>query len=1267
MRQLRIGVRVLLVLLLTLATQGSPLSAQVKSSAITGTVTDKTGAVVPNATVTVVEQETSTSTTAQTTAGGEYTVPYLPLGHYTLVVKAPGFETYRKIDIILASGTTARQDVPLSIGSTTVSVEVKADALGLQTENATDQSAIDKNLIATLPNINGNPLYYATLQAGVIPTSQALNSQALGVGYSDRQSMSEIRINGGELGTNDVQLDGVSIQGAAWHETAVLPNPDSLAEVRVTTNTFSADMGDAQGVTSMTTKSGTNKFHGDLNFMLRNEDLNANSFYNNAQGVARPKYRLLQGGGSIGGPVIIPKLYNGKDKLFFFASFLRLTHSNSDVLLTKVPTALERVGNFSQTMSGGINGVPENINIYNPFTATPVAGSNGTLFQRQIYPAGIVTNPNRYGLALLQGYPLPNAPPIDVYNDNNYKFVGVIPEYRDSLNARVDYRLGTRQSIFFSAGFSKGAITQPNQWGKAANGTWENQNYPGSINDNNPYGVVGDTIILNPTTALDIRYGVTHISTVSAIAFANGDPTAYGMPAGVAAIAPFQGVLPDISSFWSSDSANQANYGQLNNNDYANKSEHQLNHAVTGSITKQLGLWTLKAGAEYRVYLGNWADVQFQSPTLAGGPSGVGEYSLISGANSGNNIPDPKDEGFSAATVITGVGGWSMPAGTAPKLALAAKYLAFYSQNTWRPTPKLVLSLGLRYEIQPGPTERYNRMSSLNLNAENPFAAGISGPGGLGLLTFPGVDGYSRNLYQTEPNNFSPRVGASYQLDASTVLRAGYGRNYLPSNTGFNANGLIYGTTPFSAGAYPIPFGLSPNGLPVGTFDQPATTIVIQPAGAVQAPSNYGSTGGVDLINRYLYKTGHVDQYNATVERRLGPTWLFSAGYVGSISGNLPWRGFPLNGAWNVPTSTLQGWRNTWVASNGTNDQSQTQVPNPLPALIGKASGTSGGATISAIQAAEPYLAFLGETNMESRGSSNYNSLEIKAQHSTSHGLMIMASYVWSKALGLTGGDLGQTEAEAQANNGGNFGPTGGTDYLNLKNNYSLMDFDTANRFVAAVSYLLPIGKGQDWNPSNPVLRAAIGEWQITAAITSQSGEPWAPSCNTMNGRCNIVPGEPIQLPKRDQHYYNGGTSVTLPDGRVITPYANSFMKWNPDRFTQPIVTFGNGTVQPDQYTYGTTAMTMGDYRLPGINNTNISVIRKFAIGDRASLDLHVDATNALNHTNHFGVSNTVGVVTDTSGAGGSAPGQNSNIGFGSWGLNTLEARQLTVALNLNF
>jgi trimeric autotransporter adhesin len=1268
----RVGCQAIGVLL-TLWLLLNPLSAQVKSSAITGIVTDRTGAMVANASVTVINEENGAVTEVSTTAQGDYTAPYLPAGRYTLIVKMSGFETYRKTGIVMGSATTVREDVPLAPGSVSSTVVVQADAVTLQTESPTVQGAVDQHLIAFLPNINNNPLYYATLQAGVVPDTNMYNSQALGVGFTDRQSMSEFRVNGGELGSNDIQLDGLSVQGAAWHETAVVPNPDALEEVRVMTNTFTADVGDAQGLVSLTTKSGTNAFHGDLNYRLRNEALNANGLYNNSHGIPRSKYRLDEGGGSIGGPIIIPKLFNGKDKLFFFVSYLRLTHATPDTFLGKVPSLLERQGDFSQTMIPDVNGNPVAVHIYNPFTATPYQGSN-TIFQRQIYPGGVITNPNPYGLKLLQGYPAPNHTPSDAFNDNNYSFTGNTPEVRDSLNGRIDYRVGARQSIYVTGGVSTGSSTPPNQWGQSP---FVNLNWPGLTTDDNPYGAIGDTITLNPTTLVDVRYGVTHIHTQSRIPAGTGfNYSDYGMPTPVQALAALPGTAPSIGNFASTDNANHGNYSSLNDDEWDRKLEAQLNHSVTGSITKVLGKWTLKGGGEYRVYLGNWTDLQLATPSLGifGGASASGEFSQINGVNS-NQIVSPVDAGIDVASVATGVLGWTMPSGTSPKVALAAKYLAFYTQNSWKASPKLTLNLGLRYEVQPGPTERYNRMSSVNLSAENPFASGVGTDGSplaaLGLLTFPGKDGYGRNLYQTNWNNISPRVGAAYQFDSVTVVRGGYGRIYMPSNTGFNANGLVYGTGPYSPGANSNAFGLTPNGLPVGTFDQVQNTIIIPAAGANQVPAVYGAnSAGVDVFNRFDYKTGFTDQWNFAIERRLGSQWIASVAYIGSHGSNLPWRGFPLNSVQNVPDSVLQPWRNTWVASNGLTDPSQVQVPNPLPSLIGLASGASGQATISAMQAQEPYLAFLGQTNLVSKGSSNYNSLQIRGEHPISHGLLLMLNYTWSKTLGVTGGPWSESYAESQAGSTTAAGSGAGVDYRNLSNNYSLLAHDIPNRFVAAISYLLPTGKGATLDPGNSIARALIGDWEFASAVTLQSGVPYGPHCaNTLNGRCNLVPGEANEVPKSLQHWYDGSTSVTLPDGRTITPAAFTYLRWNPDRFSQPVVQLPNGTYQVDQYTSGTTAMTMGSLRAPGFYNTNLSVTRKFNLGERVRLELHADATNAWNQTNILAssVNNSVTSVLSLDNTTNTKIGQNGNAGYGALAMNLMEPRQITLALRLQF
>jgi len=971
-------------------------AAQVKSGAITGSVVDSTGGVIPGAEVTVTNEETNVSAVTVTSEVGSYVVPYLAAGRYSVSVTAPGFQTYRNTNVVIGTATTVRVEPTLIPGEVKTTIEVRSGATVLQTESSTVQGSANENIIANIPNINNNPLYYASLQAGVVPSPQMYDGTKLGVGYQDRRQMSAMRINGGQVGSNDVQLDGISVQGAAWHETTVVPDRDALQEVRVTTNSFAADLGNGQGLISMITKSGTNEFHGTLNYRLRNEALNANGLSNNQRGIRRAKYRVNEAGGSIGGPVIIPRLINGKDKAFFFASFSRVTRVNPLDVLTRVPTERERNGDFSQTKVADNAGNPVPVQIFDPFTATPYQGS-ATVFQRQPYPNAIIPNPDVFGLKILQAYPMPNSPPTDAFDSNNYRFTGSAPTFRNSLSVRFDYRLGEKQSIYVSGGRSNGAIAEPNAWGDSP---FVNIRWPGETRDDNPYMAVGDTITLSPTMVMDLRYGVTHIRTSSAVPAGSGfDYSAYGMPANVQSLIAMSGTATSIGNFGGPIAA-------LNQDTWLRKQESQLNHAFVGSATKILNKWILKAGGEYRVYLGNWQDLLSATPSL-NASNHNGQLGGLSGGNS-SLITDPALRGISFASALTGVAGYTLQAGTTTRPALAAKYLAFFSQNDWKATSKLTINLGVRYEVQPGPTERYNRGSSLDLTRRNPYTEGLASSNplaALGFIAFPGTEGYSRNLWDTQWNNISPRFGAAYRLMKSTVLRGGYGRVYAPSNTGFNANGLIYGTGPFSGGAQAIPYGLNPNGVPIGRFEDAQTTLVLAVNGAVQSPILYGNSNAsmnVDLFPRN-YKNTVVDQWNFFIERSFGQSWLLSAGYVGSHGSNLPWRLFPLSGTHTIPDSTLQAWRNEWVASNGLNDPAQAQIGNPLPQLVGKAAGPIGQVKLSTLNMQQPYLALLGQTVLGNGGISNYNALQVKAEHAYSNGLQVMINYTWSKSTGLYG------------------------------------------------------------------------------------------------------------------------------------------------------------------------------------------------------------------------------------------------------------------------
>ncbi len=1254
--------------------------SQVRSSAITGIVTDASGAAVPNATLIVTNVLTNVTYPSKTNSAGEYTVPYLPEGNYSVTVTAQGFQTYVKTGIVLETATTLRVDAALAVGTVSTTVEVKASAAAVQTENGTVHGTVTAQIIDSIPDINRNPLLYAGLVAGVVPEPGTKSADVLGVGHNDREELSMVRINGAILGSDDITLDGVSVQGAGWHEMAVMPDTDALQEVRVTPNTFTAETGDAQGVIAMTTKSGANQFHGDLYYYLRNEALDANGMYNDLYGIAKPAYRLNQGGGGVGGPVIIPHLYNGKDKMFFFGSFMRLAHSAPATLVGTVPTDLQRVGDFSKTMIAGINGQPEPINLYNPFLATPYNGSS-TVVQRPIYTGAMIPaagsgpgSVDPYGEKLLQAYPEPNATPTDAFGDNNYRFNGTTPEYRNAFAARWDYRLGQKNSLYATSGFSIGAITPPNLWGSSNKFDYLPQG-AGIVSDHNPYGSLGDVYTLNPTTVIDLHYGFTRVHGVSGYpssGWTSSTYTQYGLPSTL---------LPLIDAYGEPMSVADGSWdwggpiNMLNNDSWTHKNEHQDNHDIAGNLAKVAGRWTFKAGGEYRVYLSNWQDLEQSTPVLNTAASGnagasTAQYANISGSGSSLNI-DPDQQGIPFADLLTGVEGFALTPGCATVLALAAKYFALYSQNDWKATSKLTVNLGLRWEVQPGPTERFNRLADINLNAANPYAAGanLSNPlGGMGMIDFMGTTGEPRNMWNTQWGNFSPRLGAAYQISHDTVLRGGYGRSYYASNTGFNANGLIYGQTPFSPGAEAIPYGLTPNGVPIGTFDQPQNTLVFGGLGAVQSPYIYGNAqGGCCGWFPRNHPNAHVDQWNFFVERRFGQGWTLSAGYVASHASDIIWRGFELNGVFNVPNSTLMAYKAGWIASNGTQDPAQVQVANPLPAFIGLAAGPIGNTTIPAIDTQMPYLALLGDTIQGNAGYTNYNALQVTLRHTFSSGLTVLANYTWSKATGLTGGVGGTSFEESEATSwGGTNYSSGGVDYGNLNNNRGLQSYDIPQRIVATAVYRLPFNKGQKLAPSNNFARALTSGWQLAPVVTLQSGGPWAPSCGgEEDGRCNIVPNEPMYVPKSLQHWYNGATSVTLPDGRSITPPAFTRLLYNPDRYTAPLDEFPNGTYAEDQYFEGDTSMYQPGLHGPMMANVDLSLQREIQIHERLRLSLRADATNAFNRTNFWptAVQGGGGVVTTP----GPSLGLNSSITTGSLQAQFYDPRMITLSLYLKF
>ncbi|HWC95942.1 MAG TPA: carboxypeptidase regulatory-like domain-containing protein [Candidatus Sulfopaludibacter sp.] len=1232
-------------------------NAQIRSATITGNVSDPSGAMLAGADVAITNAGTGAAYKTKTTDAGQFTMPYLEAGTYSVEVTAAGFVTYREKGLTIATGQTARVDVSLKLGTVDSTLEVTAQAVQIQTDSSTVANATNSAVIDAVPNVTQNPLYYAMLQNGVQPRNQTAASTSLnafGIGVAGRAQFSAIGVNGGRAFTNDIQLDGLPIMGGGFNEAAILPNTEGLQEVRVISNNFTADYGHGQSVISFSTKSGTNQFHGQVDYMLRNEALNGNTNSNKANGLARSAFKVNQFGGAVSGPII-------KNKLFFFTSYHYLRFNQGQNYLQTVPTDLERVGNFSQSMLSNAGAfVP--VQVFNPFSVTQLGTD---LYQRAPFPNAIITNANPYTVHIYSFYPKPNRTPDDPTNVNNFASSEVNTIRQHRLNNRIDFKSG-RHSIYGSGGFDYGDISQPRPFGTAGF-----NDAPTITKDRNPYGQIGDTIVLSPTLLVDIRYGATRIIALNLGGNRTGftDYASFGIPKTTQALFASYGSAPIVlPNGFGGGSGGGSNWSGLSSGQFVNKQEHQLSHALNGSVTKVRGNWTHKAGVEVRILHSNYQDMEEASTEIPSCCANFGgnftfQNVTASGSSASTNT-SPLQAGINAAAMLVGENVWWVRPGENVWPAFAAKYFAIYSQNDWRVNSRLTINLGLRYEVQPGPTERYNQIAAYDFTQKNAF-------GTLGAIYFPGANGASRNLWATEYNNIGPRLGAAYRFGHEMVVRGGFGISYLPSNTGYFSSPNEYGEESFSPGTQMIPYGTSPNGVPVTTFSDSAP-LVAATGSNLAAPQIYG---GSNALFTNKLKNGIAKQGNIFLEKSFGSRgqWLASAGYNFSYSNNLANRNWPLQSIQNVPSSTLSSWLTSYVASNGATNPANVQVQNPWQPATGALlpfTGTMAGRTIPQFITQLPYplLYGTGAGVDESNGFAGYNSLSARLAHNFSNGLHLEFNYTWSKELDYTSSGI---EDGQGVNSGGTFGGAQ-ADLLNDHNNKHYGLADQAHRFVAVLAYESPFGKGKQLALRNPVAAGLLGDWNIGTVFIAQGGMPFVvsgASTGASVARPDRIPGVSMTVPANLQHWYDGKTKVTLPCGLVVTPAKNTFLKYNACAFQGEVLTAPNGNYIANQYWVGNADPTIGDLRGPGRVNIDMSLRRTFAIRERIKMQISADATNLLNHAELNGAySGGLGNTNLTNNpSGGLIPGYGNSATFGTVGVGTFDPRQVTMHVKVLF
>ncbi len=724
------------------------LAAQSFTASVRGVVTDPTQSAVPNAKVTITNVDRNVPQETVSDAAGRYVLTALPPGRYTLAVEAAGFTRYKRGAFMLQVQQQATIDVELAVGAVASTVEVEASAPLLNTTSATLGQVVENKYILSLPLAGRAPLALVVLSPGVTPSN--LNPGG--------QSNTNFIANGTRNSSADVLLDGMSVvnveQNSGITNLEYQPSVDVVQEFKVQTNFFSAEFGNTGGsIVNVVTKSGTNDLHGNVYEFHRNSALNANDWFSNRAGRSIPGFHRNVFGGTLGGPVLLPRLYNGRNKTFFFYDYEGSRTSGATTRNVSVPTLKEREGDFTDTRAS--NG--RLITIYNPFDTYRTA--DGRTLRRPFAGNIVPTSMFRpIALRALATYPKPTSEGNPFTHTNNYFAQGVNVSESNQMDIKLDHNIGDKQRIMSRYSLNFGNSVPAVLWGSLAD-PFSN----GDSSSRTQNFVFDYTRTQSATTLITLRYGVLrqHAQTIPK---SDGfDPTSIGLPN----IYLTSGLKqhPTFSPEGYQETG-QVGYGRIGRGDDDN--------SFTGSVTKIFSGHSLKLGAEARLMRLNYLQPGYPQ----------GQFSFSRGTTSEDPNRGDSLQGNAVASLLIG---WASGGQyhLDPWSASASQYYGFYGQDDWKITRRLTVNLGLRYDFDLPRTERYNRYSWFDFDAVSPIqgqvpASACPGCGNLrGQFRF--TDDSIRRPIDTDFNNVQPRFGLAYALSEKTSIRAGYGIFYTVS------------------------------------------------------------------------------------------------------------------------------------------------------------------------------------------------------------------------------------------------------------------------------------------------------------------------------------------------------------------------------------------------------------------------------------------------------------------------------------------------------
>jgi hypothetical protein len=1014
----------------------APLWAQTFQGGIRGTLTDNTGATIPLAKMSLIEQATGISRSTISGEDGGYNFNGINPSTYTVMAEKPGFKTLQRKGIVVNTQEFLGVDLQMAVGEVSESVNVTAEVTSIETTNASTGQVVDNRKLSDLPNMGRNPFYQTVkISQNVTPGGDPKFNR-----MEDQSGSSQISIAGGPVRGNTYTLDGIPITDSI-NRAVIIPTIESVQEVKLQINTYDAEVGHTGGGTfNLYLKSGTNSLHASAFGYQWMNDWIANNFFANANPNSPPRVAQMfkNYGGSVGGRVVIPKLYDGRNKTFFFVTGEAYRQNQTSSTNLAVPTALEKTGDFSKSVY--TNGTQQVI--YDPLS-TISNGSGG--YTRQAFPGNIIpaARLNPIGVAMASYYPLPNVN-TPFYGSNNY--ASTIGQYdrADQLTFKADQEItkwwrasmsylhyGSREPgyRYFSQGGEN--VATPNQ---------------GMLVRHVDATQANTTITPSPTLVVAIRWGFNRFPNVtypySSLGF---DVTKLGFSPTLAAELPVQAfpilTMSDLASYGGST---------LSSTNYWSRS-------LNGSVSKYLGRHSLKTGVDYRViHVGGTPAVNAGSYSFTASFTGKSPTSTVLGT------------GASLASMLVGYPA-SGSVTTAESLQQMAKGVGVFVQDDFRLTSKLTLNFGLRYEYDWGVSSPDNRLVvGFDQNAINPVQAEVPSLVTRGVLKYAAQNGYG--TYATHPNQdkFAPRAGFAYALDPKTSIRGGYGLFWAP------ASGDLY--SPFGY-TQPNPYVASTDGniTPSGSLSNPFPNGILPPIGNTGGGLS-GVGQSVTVFDEHAHST-RVHQYSFDIQHEFPAQFVLALGYSGSVTHQL---------ILGTPTINIDQLPDQYLSLGSALN---AKVPNPFY-------GTSGGilnlsaATVARAQLLLPFPEFTSVFVQGSdRGYARYNSVYFKAQKRMGHGLNFLNTVVWSR----------NTDTSNAASNTYNGQPTTSQDNYNRDAEWARASIDTPVRWTTAINYDLPFGKGRKWLARNTLADLAIGGWSINIQSTMQSGFPIAISQSNLN------------------------------------------------------------------------------------------------------------------------------------------------------------------------